>query len=237
MRVVTNEALVRKRVRLAAVLHLTALVIFAGGLFFSLQPTLSEQAFLISYGTIVIGLVLYNFAQLILRRYGPRHRFDRVLERLLRGLDARFTLYNFLSPQLPDYLLVGPSGVLALVPRSQGGAITCERDRWSAPRGRLGFLSALFGGGLGNPSQDASRALAALHDQFRRRRPAGLTAEDLAAQALIVFTSEGTKLQLNGCSFPATTARELRNVVRRQRDKLAPEQVERLKAAFVELRA
>ena len=76
MHVVVNHSLVRSRVRLASALHFGALAVFAVGLWFSwTQP----EQLLGSYSAIVVGLLLYNFGQVLLRRWGPRFRQDGIL--------------------------------------------------------------------------------------------------------------------------------------------------------------
>src|SRR3712207_7625337 len=103
MRVVANQELVRRKVRLASAFHLGALATFGAGLWLSMsQP----DQILASYATIVVGLVLYQLWQTSLRRWGPRFRQDALLGRALKGLDDRFTLLAFPSDKLPDYLVV-----------------------------------------------------------------------------------------------------------------------------------
>src|SRR5918999_1394601 len=133
MHVVVNHSLVRNRVRLASALHFGALAVFAVGLWFSwTQP----EQLLGSYSAIVVGLLLYNFGQVLLRRWGPRFRQDGILAKALKGLDNRYTLLAFMSRNLPDYILVGPGGVQVIVARNHGGAIACRGDRWTRETGR-----------------------------------------------------------------------------------------------------
>jgi hypothetical protein len=71
MHVVVNQKLVRNKVRLASLFHLTALAVFAVGLWLS---WVYPDQILGSYVAIIVGLLLYQFGQVFLRRWGPRFR-------------------------------------------------------------------------------------------------------------------------------------------------------------------
>lgn len=241
MHVVTNEALLRRRFRLGMIFQLAALAVYGVGLFIVFADPATVTPFggppqLYAWPLVVVSLVCLLIAQNFLRRYGPRYRQDEALQKALKGLDGRFTLFNFLSPSLPDYILVGPAGVHVLIPRPHGGQIVCQQDRWSRPGSRLAFLGAFFGNPLGNPSLEAGQGIATVTRQLRQRAPDAL-AEDTPIQALIVFMGSNVRLHLEGCSYPATTGRELRNLVRRQRGRLGPKQVDRLREALAGMAA
>jgi hypothetical protein len=215
MHVVVNEKLVKTRVRFASIAHVAALAVFAVGLLISWtnpQPTWEEMA--AAYTAIIIGLVLYNVGQIFLRRFGPRVRQEGVLARTLKGLDRRYTLLAFPSTKLPDYILVGPSGVQVIVPRPHDGNITCRANRWSRDAGSgLKRLGGLFGGtSVGDPSADAARGI----ERVRRRlQEQGLAAnEQPPVDGIVVFTSPAAKLRIEGCSYPVTGLKGLRNNVR-----------------------
>lgn len=215
MHVVVNQKLVTQRVRLASAAHLGALAVFAVGLFISWsnpEPTLEPM--IAAYGAIIVGLVLYNVGQVFLRRFGPRFRQDPILARTLKGLDRRFTLLVFPSTKLPDYLLVGPGGIQVIVARAHDGQIACRANQWSRDVGSgLRRLAGLFGGvPFGDPSRDAARGI----QQVRYRlQLAGMPADQQPpVEAIIVFTNPKAKLRIDGCSYPVTGLKGLRNNVR-----------------------
>jgi hypothetical protein len=208
MHVVVNQKLVRGRVRIASALHLAALAIFALGLWFSL--TYGEEQILASYASIIVGLILYNFGQIFLRRWGPRFRQDGVLAKALRGLDNRHTFLGFVSSKLPDYLLVGPGGVQVIVARSHTGTVVCRNDRWSREsRGGVTRLFSFFGGNpLGDPGLDLSRGTQRVREHLDK---AGV--ESAPIGGVVVFTNQDVKLRMEGCSHPVTRLRQLRGNV------------------------
>ncbi len=228
MHVVVNENLVRTRVRIASAAHIAALGVFAVGLVISWtnpQPDWKEMA--AAYTAIVLGLILYNVGQFFLRRYGPRIRQDATLAKTLKGLDRRFSLLAFPSTKLPDYIMVGPAGVQVIVARTHDGNIICRANRWSREAGGgLKRLSGLLGGSpFGDPSADVSKGV----EQVRRRlEQHGLAREQQPpVDGIVVFTSPTAKLRIDGCSYPVTGLKGLRNSVRGgkgSRDRVLDEQ-------------
>lgn len=215
MHLVVNQKLVSSRVKIASAAHLAALAVFAVGLFVSWsnpEPTMEQMAG--AYGAIIIGLILYNVGQVFLRRFGPRFRADGVLARTLKGLDRRYTLLSFPSTKLPDYVLVGPGGVHVIVARPHEGAISCRASQWRRDPGKgLKRLTGLFGGTpFGDPSQDVSKGIQRVR---RRLEQHGIPQSDQPPiDGVIVFTNPAAKLRIDGCSYPVTGLKGLRNNVR-----------------------
>lgn len=228
MHVVVNEKLVSTRVRIASAAHIAALAVFAVGLIISwTNPTPDWQEMVAAYTAIILGLILYNVGQFFLRRYGPRVRQDTVLAKTLKGLDRRFTMLAFPSTKLPDYIMIGPAGVQVIVARSHDGAISCRGNRWSRDAGGgLKRLGGMFGGvPFGDPSADVSKGI----EQVRRRlEQRGVAREKQPpVDGIVVFTSPAAKLRIDGCSYPVTGLKGLRNNVRGgkgSRDRVLDEQ-------------
>jgi hypothetical protein len=212
MQLVANQQLVRNRVRLGIGFHLSALAVFAVGLALSLQTDTSRELPLASWLTILLGLVLYTVGQTQLRRWGPRNRQDEQLGQAIRSLDDRYKLYAFLSPSLPDYVLVSPAGVHTLVVRREAGQVACVRDQWRRPGGSR--FASLFGPSLGNPSGDAARDLQRLQALLANH---GLP--EVPVSALVVFTNPRVQLRVEGCTTTVTRVKELKDVLRRMAGK------------------
>lgn len=215
MHVVVNQKLISTRVKIASAAHLAALAVFAVGLFVSWsnpEPTMEQMAG--AYAAIIVGLVLYNAGQIFLRRFGPRFRADGVLARTLKGLDRRYTLLAFPSTKLPDNILVGPAGVQVIVARPHDGAISCRANRWHRDPGKgLKRLSGLFGGTpFGDPSNDVGKGIARVRQRLEQR---GIPeTQQPPVDGVIVFTNPAAKLRIDGCSYPVTGLKGLRNNVR-----------------------
>jgi hypothetical protein len=192
---------------------MAALAVVAVGLFVSWNnPIPTYEQMIGSYVAIVVGLVLYNVGQVSLRRYGPRFRHDAALVKALKGLDRRYTLLTFPSSKLPDYVLVGPTGVQVIVPRLHGGQVTCRADRWTRDTGGgLRRILSMFGGNpFGDPTRDAVNGV----QRVRRRLSERGLGDEVPVDGVVVFTNPTVKLRVEGCSVPVTVAKNLRNVVR-----------------------
>ena len=215
MHLVVNQKLISTRVKIASAAHLAALAVFAVGLFVSWsnpEPTMEQMAG--AYAAIIVGLVLYNFGQIFLRRFGPRFRADGVLARTLKGLDRRFTLLAFPSTKLPDYILVGPAGIQVIVARPHAGAISCRANQWHRDPGKgLKRLTGLFGGTpFGDPSRDVSKGIARVRQRLEQD---GMPeSQQPPVDGIIVFTNPAAKLRIDGCSYPVTGLKGLRSNVR-----------------------
>ena len=222
MHVVVNQKLISTRVKIASAAHLAALAVFAVGLFVSWStpdPTLEPvegayERMAGAYGAIIVGLILYNVGQVLLRRFGPRFRADTVLGRTLKGLDRRYTLLAFPSTKLPDYILVGPGGINVIVTRAHEGAISCRANEWRRDPGKgLKRFASLFGGTpFGDPSQDVSKGIAKIRQRLEQH---GIPeSQQPPVDGIIVFTNPAAKLRIDGCSYPVTGLKGLRNNVR-----------------------
>jgi hypothetical protein len=215
MHVVVNEKLITNRVRIASAAHVAALAVFAVGLYISWsnpEPTLEQMAG--AYAAIIVGLILYNVGQIFLRRFGPRSRQESILAKTLKGLDRRFSLLAFPAAKLPDYIMVGPAGIQVIVARAHDGTIACRAGAWSRDAGGgMKRLSGLFGGTpFGNPTQDVDKGIARVCEQLAK---AGIDqAKQPPIDGIIVFTNPNAKLRIDGCSYPVTGLKGLRNNIR-----------------------
>ncbi|MBV9583109.1 MAG: hypothetical protein JO057_31365 [Chloroflexi bacterium] len=207
MQLVANQQLVKNRVRLGLVFHFGAMAVLIGGAVLSTQLDPARQIAWQTWLAFVAGLGLYTLGQTQLRRWGPGKRQEESLGQAIRGLDDRYKLYAFLSSSLPDYILVSPAGVQVLITRTDGGQISCVRDKWKASGSRL---MSLFGPGLGNPSADAARQLQKLRVLLEQQ---GF--HDAPTSSVIVFTNPKVQLRVEGASSPITRIKELKDVLRR----------------------
>jgi hypothetical protein len=211
MQLVANQQLVKNRVRLGLIFHFGAMAVLVGGAFLSTQIDATRDIAWQTWVAFVAGLGLYTLGQTQLRRWGPGRRQEEQLGQAIRSLDDRYKLYAFLSSSLPDYILVSPAGVHVLIARTEGGQISCVRDRWKASTSRL---MSLFGPGLGNPSADAARQLQKLRGLLAER---GF--QDVPISGLIIFTNPKAQLRVEGCSATVTRIKELKDVLRRMAGK------------------
>jgi hypothetical protein len=208
MQLVANQQLVKNRVRLGLGFLLAALALLSLAVVFSAQVDITRDFNPATWVALALGMALYLVGQSQLRRWGPRNRHDERLAQAIRTLDERYKLYAFLSPTLPDYILVSPAGAQVLIARDEGGDIACIRDKWTSKSGRSFF--SLFTGGFGDPSADANRQVEKLRKVLD---DAGL--KDVPASGVIVFTNPKVNLRLEGCSANVARIAKLEEVLRR----------------------
>lgn len=201
--------------------------------------SISSTEPLVQYGfaipPLLIGLALWARNQAYLRRWGPRTRQDGPLLRALRGLDARYHLFVAPGAHLPDYLLLGPMGLLVIVPRPVSGAVTGYHDRWRHDDGRpiIGRLLFWFTvrPTLGNPTAEVDRGVERTQRHLAARLSAEI-AEKAPLEGIIVFTHPQVVLTQQGGRVPALLLKSLRSHVRRLPRSLDQQAVERIAATL-----
>lgn len=233
MRLYVNEGLVRRRVRASLLYLALSLLFLVGGFLASVAEPDISRSYLISFSALAVGIAFWARNQTHLQRWGPRGRQDGAIARALKGLDNRYELLCFAAANLPDYLLVGPFGVLVLVARPVSGQVRCEQGRWRHDEGRPLPLRALLWFApripLGNPEVDAHKGVEAVRRHLNAR--VGEGAEPVTVEVAVVLTHPRSALTVQGCSVPALLAKSLRGHVRRLPHRLGAREVDKLAAA------
>jgi hypothetical protein len=243
-----NERLLRRESRIGGLFLGITFAVLAAGLLLSFEaerwaslfsgwlPDANWAPIIATYGIVILGMVLYYLGNARIRRYGAQYRQDGRLRQLLRGLDDRYALYTFLGRKLPDYVLIGPSGLFVITPRAQQGEIVCRDDRWSVQTGPLRrIFTVLYGNPIGNPSYDTQLGIHRIGSLLTEKLGEA-TAELVPPQGLIVFTGERVRLRIERSSFPVTTGREVRRVITRTRNRLSATQLAKVREALEQVR-
>ena len=222
MYVVTNDALARRQVKRGNIFLFAALAVFGAGVAVGAVRPDDTVASIATFGALMLGIFLWQLSLYYTRRWGPRERQDAALVKALKGLDNRYTLVIFSSPRLPDYLLIGPLGVRALVARGVAGTVRYRGGRWSRA-GTPAWQALLLGDPLRNPEAEAKQSVERVEEHLKSHLDP--QAEPVPVGATIVFTHPRVHLEVEGGPFPATTARELRGHVQRLKGSLTAAQV------------
>src|SRR5450756_1314222 len=133
MQVVVNRTYVSGKVKIGNYVHWASMALLIVGFILSL-PFFSQYieqriAIIMAYAALIGALLLLNFGRTFTRRWGPKFRQDQWLIPNLKGLDNKSTLFNYASPDLPDHILVSPSGLYVLVPKPNGGKVRFDGVR------------------------------------------------------------------------------------------------------------
>jgi hypothetical protein len=181
----TNEAFLQKRVRMAKYAGLVGFGALVAGLF-----TVTVNV-LLSYLMMGIGLVGATIASYMTNQYVREPRPDRVLGRVLDGLDKRYVLYNYFLPS--SHVVASHHGLTVLLPRVQKGVVTFASGRW---RHRAGWrrLRQFFGEpSVGQPEKDLQYEITRLHKWVNER----YQGREIPVSGAVVFVHPEVVLQID----------------------------------------
>ncbi|MBI5930962.1 MAG: hypothetical protein HY862_16760 [Chloroflexi bacterium] len=195
MRVVTNEALIRRNRNLAQISFFVAI----GGLVFSflmsnrLAGQGSDSAFTFNclIVPILFGVVIFSVR---MANHWVREPLPWTsLQEAVRGVTNQGVLYHFIFPA--RHVLIIPQGVYILFPLFHDRPIVVKDDKWRIPGG---MATALIGfmrqENLGNPPRDAQAEATQLQKYLDKHLPdSGVT-----VNPLIVFIHPNARAVLEG---------------------------------------
>ena len=119
MQIVVNEQFVKSRVKIGNTAHLVSMGLLIVGFILSVvYPNYGVEFLFGAYMAMILALLVLSYSRNFTRRWGSRFRQDAQLVPGLRGLDNHYTMFNYPGPDLPDHLVVGPTG--AVCPGAQG---------------------------------------------------------------------------------------------------------------------
>lgn len=207
MKIISHPKKIERFHKIGLYTSLGSLVLLFGavGLTLSMRADLSAYSFIAMLGGLILSQVGVYFAN----RWGKPPRMDERITQGLKGLDDRYTLYNYTTPV--PHLLTGPAGVWVLVPEYQGGVITYEKDRYRQQG--VNLFSRLVGQeGLGRPELEAKGYQQDLAKHLKK----ALSEEDLPPiRPVIVFTSPKANVQTQEAPVPTLHVEKLKDFVRR----------------------
>ena len=210
MRIVSNEKLIRRNVAIGKYSLWAGTALLVGALVINLLAfTRPNDTTFITYviAAFFVGFTLTNIGTLYNNRWGRRP--DRGLSEALKGLDDKYTLYNYRLGA--PHVLVGPSGVVILHPKFQIGPVIYDGKRWQNPGARRMMFGLFNPDPLGNPVAETAGEVEAFNRFIKKRTP------DLkvAPQALIVFLSARAEVEAKDSAVIALHVKQLKDYVRK----------------------
>jgi len=210
MRIVTNEKLIRRNVAIGKYSLWAGTVLLVGALVINLLAfTRPNDTSFITYviAAFFVGFTLTNIGTLYNNRWGRRP--DRGLSEALKGLDDKYTLYNYRLGA--PHVLAGPSGVIILHPKFQIGPVIYDGKRWQNPGARRMMFGLFNPDPLGNPVAETAGELEAFNRFLQKRTP------DLKVvpQALIVFLSARAEVEAKESAILALHVKQLKDYIRK----------------------
>jgi hypothetical protein len=211
MRIVADEPRIQRNSQIAKYATFGGVGVLVGALVINiLALTRQSEMFWLTYvmlGLLFVGLVLSNVGSYFTNHWGRRP--DRAIADSLKGLDERFTLYNYRLGAA--HVLVGPPGVIVLVPKYQSGPVQFDGKRWLNPGGRRGVFGLFNPDPLGNPVAEAASEVESFNRFLKKKkRDFGL-----APQPVVVFMHARAEVSAKDTAVPVMHAKQLKEYVRR----------------------
>lgn len=245
MRVVTNQALVKRNRRTAQYLFFFSLFLLITGfitinapLLFPEQMTGSTEMLLTLIAPAVILPIAFisSISSVRMTNWWMRPpRPELLLEENLK-LGKETVVYNYYH--FPArHVLICQQGVFAIITRFQDGKLGVEGSKWTVQRGLLSSLAAAFRmDGVGNPSADAIKAAAHVESLLKPIAP------NIKVQPVVMFTDPRVKLTVNQSDVAVVHAQSrkapslqdfIKGIPKSQYQTLTSEQIAQFEAATI----
>lgn len=208
MEIITNESLIRRNARIGQIASIVGLLVLAIGMYISFaQPQLFNYSLL----SLLVGFALSQVGIYFGNRWGKRPRPDEHLNQALKGLDGRYMLYHYRTPA--SHLLVGPSGIWVLSPRSTRGTIIYnESKRRFIQKGGNLYLKIFAQESLGRPEMEINGEIDGITRFLKERLP---DMELPEIQAALLFTNENTVVEADNAPIPTMQIKKLKELIRK----------------------
>jgi hypothetical protein len=209
MKIISNDKLIKRYGTLGKYLNIAALIVLFGGMALTY---FRADLFYVSLIALFAGFILSQVSVFFINRWGRVPRPDQQITSSLKGLTNDYTLYHYNTPI--SHLLVGPSGVWAILPYYQRGRITYENNKWKQKGGGIGlaYLKIFAQEGIGRPDLDAMSDVEKITSFLSKE----LATDVPQVSAAIVFTDKRADVQADGAPIPTLTADKLKDFIRRQ---------------------
>lgn len=255
MKIYRNLETIKKREQTGRRFSLFGLLVLFIGLLASFVPTwyppeteasgaiasfLQANWVYISFVALPLGFICASIGSFFINRFASRRwpgrktleRPDEVLERSLKGLDNKYSLFVWSLPA--NHVVVGPCGILLFILRSDRGRIIVDGDRWREPF-RIGRIFTVFAReGVGNPSREIAEQESQLRQLLQNANiDDDAVAEEIAnvpIEGAAVFLHPEVDLDIQSSTLPVLTVEQVKGFVRRsvQENKLRSSTVRQL---------
>ena len=210
MRTITNYKLIKRNKRIGQIATFTSLGVLAAGLIISFQ---NDPALLTwSMAALLVGFIISQVGIYYTTRWGRSPRPDEKLNQSLKGLENKFTLYNYSSPV--PHLLLGPAGVWIIHPYYQAGTITYDttKKRWRQNGGNI-YLKIFAQENLGRPDLEIESSRADLEKFIARQLP---EISNIKINTILAFTNEKAIIDAADAPVPTLPAAKLKDFFRKK---------------------
>jgi hypothetical protein len=206
MRIIRDERHINVRSSVGQYATLGGLLILLIGLVISfVRPAWSAPLLV----TMALGFTLSVVGGFFADRYAGSLAHHKTLADLLKGLDYRHTLLQYVLPA--NHVLLEPGGCTCFVVKAQGGKVVYDHGKWThRQRGR--FFRRLVGQeGLGKPHHEAQREVEKLERYLGEQMD---DADQVPVRGVIVFANEDVQLDADRSPVPAFYRKKVKDWLR-----------------------
>jgi len=194
MRIIRNERHIRVLSFIGRYTTLAGLLALLAGLVISFTKPEWLMPMLLS---VTLGMVLSIVGGFFADRYASPLAHHDALARVLKGLDDRYTLLQYILPA--SHVLLEPGGCTVFVVKAQGGQVTYQDGRWKH-RQRGKFFRQMAGQeALGAPDLEAERQV----HKLERHLAGQLPNVEVPVRGAIVFVNPDVTLDATASPAPA----------------------------------
>ncbi len=211
MKVITNQKLIDKNVKITKYITWASLGVLGIGIYFSITQKGEETStLLITFGALLVGFTLSQISIFMQNKWGKSPRPDEQITSNLKGLDDKFTLYIHTSP-IP-HLLVSPTGIWGFITYPQEGKITFTGNKWKHKGGNT--LRKIFAGdSLGKPNIDAEHLISDYTRGFSIKK---LGVDLPPMNVALVFIHPTVEIDADTAPIPTITIKKLKDFIRKR---------------------
>ena len=209
MRIIRDERRINVLSSVGQYATLGGLLILLVGLVISFVRPTWMLPVMISVG---LGFILSMLGGFFADRYAGSMAHHKALAEVLKGLDYRHTLLQYVLPV--NHVLVEPGGCTVFVVKSQAGEVVYEngkRGKWKhRQRGKI-FRRLVGQAGVGRPDQEAENDVETLRAYLDERMEA---ADRIPIRGAIVFVNEDVELHADDSPVPAFYRKKVKDWLR-----------------------
>lgn len=228
MNILINTKLVKRYTRIGQVLMFSGMAILVAGMIINIRM---PEMINLSLGALLAGFLLSQIGIQISNKWSRQPRPYETINKALKGLDGRYTLYHYTTPA--SHLLLGPSGLWVILPKYQGGTISYSNGRYRQKGGNL-YLKIFGQEGIGRPDLEAQAEVARVRAYLGKLLPEEKIPN---VNAVLSFVHpKVTVVQPEGelPAYPFVVDEKLKELVRKtsKGQTLSNAQISELRAAF-----
>ena len=228
MNILINTKLVKRNTRIGQALMFSGMAILIAGLILNIRM---PEMINLSLGALLVGFLLSQVGIQFSNKWARQPRPYETINKALKGLDGRYTLYHYTTPA--SHLLLGPSGLWVIQPKYQGGTISYSKGRYRQKGGNL-YLKIFGQDGIGRPDLEVQAEIARVQSYLRKLLPDEKIPPVNAVLSFVHPKVAIVQPEDEQPAFPFVTDEKLKDLVRKttKGQTLSNTQINELRAAF-----